>query len=121
MGLDMGIYGLAWAQSIVAAVEVVILFIVMGRRTPGLFDVVFVHAVGRMTSATGFMALITYLTVRTFPLTSGDQSFLATFPKFALIVSISLGSYVILSKLLGLEEVDPILRRAKALLFNQTR
>jgi putative peptidoglycan lipid II flippase len=121
LGLNMGIYGLAWAQSIVAAVEVAILFVVMGRRTPGLFDVVFVHAVGRMASATGFMALITYLTVRTFPLTSGDQSFLSTFPKFALIVSISLGSYVMLSKFLGLEEVNPILRRARAILFNQTR
>lgn len=119
--LGAGVYGLAWAQALVAIVEVSILFTVLTRRIPNLFDVALVHAIGRMASATGFMALITYMSVRSFPLTTGDQSFLETMPKFVLIVAISLGAYVILSKALGLEEVNPILRRAKAFLFNQTR
>ena len=38
MVLDMGAYGLAWAQSIVAVVEVTILFTVMSKRMPRLFN-----------------------------------------------------------------------------------
>ena len=34
-GLDMGAYGLAWAQSLMAAVEVFILFVVMSFRING--------------------------------------------------------------------------------------
>ena len=47
MKLNMGAYGLAYAQSIISIVEVAILFIVMSRRMKGLFDLVFVHAVTR--------------------------------------------------------------------------
>lgn len=119
--LDMGAYGLAWAQSIVAAIEVFILFTIMARRIKNLFDVVFIHAVARMVSATGFMAIISYLSVLTFQLSSNDQSFLATFPKFTMIVAISLSSYVVFCRLLALEEARPVIATAKRLLFGKTR
>jgi putative peptidoglycan lipid II flippase len=119
--LDMGAYGLAWAQSIVAFVEVVILFAVMAGRLPGLFDKVFVHAVARMASATGFMAIITYVTVQLFQLGADDQSFLATFPKFAVIVTVSAIAYLIFSKLLKLPEVQPVLAKVRTLLFGRFR
>ena len=121
MSLGMGAYGLAWAQSFVAFVEVMILFFVMSRRIPGLFDLVFVHAIMRMASATGLMAIISYIAVQVFQLAVSDQSFLATFPKFALIVIISLSSYVFISKLLKLSEADPIINRFKLLLFGRLR
>jgi putative peptidoglycan lipid II flippase len=117
--LSMGAYGLAWAQSIVAIIEVFILFAVMSRRIDGLFDSVFVHAVARMMSATGFMALISYVTVQMFQLQTVDQSFLATFPKFVAIIIISLTSYVALSHRLGLDEAKPIIRRVKSVFFGQ--
>jgi putative peptidoglycan lipid II flippase len=119
--LHMGVYGLAWAQSIVAMIEVVILFVVMKRRIPHLFDKVFVHAVGRMASATGFMALICYSTVLLFQLQNEDQSFLASFPKFTVIVIVSISVYVMLSRWLKLEEAEPVVAKLKSVLFSKIR
>lgn len=119
--LGMGAYGLAWAQSIVAFVEVMILFFVMSRRIKGLFDLVFVRAVGRMASATGFMAIVSYIAVQLFQLGAGDQSFLATFPKFAVIIGISLAAYVLFSRMLKLSEALPVIERFKSLLFGRIR
>lgn len=117
--LDMGAYGLAWAQSIVAFIEVMILFFVMSRRIEGLFDRVFLGAVMRMASATGFMAVISYISVLVFQLGAGDQSFLATFPKFAIIVAVNLAAYVLFSKLLKLSEADPVIAKLKAFFFGR--
>lgn len=121
MSLDWGPYGLAWAQSIVAMVEVAILFYIMARRIPDLFNTVFIHAIARMASATGFMAIVTYVMVQIFQLQEVDQSFLATFPKFIVIVGISLSAYVWFSHLLQLSETNPIIKRVKSLLFGQAR
>ena len=118
-GLGMEVYGLAWAAVIVSIVEVAILFIIMARRIKGLFDAPFVNAVVRMASASGFMAIVTYLMVIWFPLSAADQSFFASFPKFALIVGVSLISYIIICRLFRLPEVDPILRRARDIFFKQ--
>ncbi len=119
MGLGMGAYGLAWAQSIMAAVEVVVLFIIMAQRINGLFDRVFVGAIGRMASATGFMALVSYVTVQILQLGADDQSFLATFPKFAVIGLVSASAYVFFSKLLHLGEADPVIHRVRVLFFGR--
>jgi len=119
MGLGMGAYGLAWAQSIMAAVEVVVLFVIMGQRIPGLFDKIFVRAIGRMASATGFMALVSYITVQILQLGADDQSFLATFPKFAVIGLVSASAYVFFSRLLRLTEADPVISRVRSLLFGR--
>jgi putative peptidoglycan lipid II flippase len=118
---NMGAYGLAWAQSIVAFVEVMVLFWIMSRRIGGLFDIGFMRAVWRMASATGFMAVISYIAVQVFQLGVNDQSFLATFPKFVVIVIISLSAYVLFSRMLKLPEADPVMSRAKKLLFGLVR
>jgi putative peptidoglycan lipid II flippase len=121
MGLNMGTYGLALATSIVSIVEVGILFTIMSRRINGLFDKVFVHAIARMASATGFMAIITYICITFLPLSAIDQGFFASFPKFLIVVSISATSYILFSRLLRLQEVYPIIARAKKLLFGRFR
>jgi len=115
----MGAYGLAWAQVIWAVFEVVVLFIIMSSRIPKIFDTYFIHAVARMASATGFMAVITYISVVIFSFNASDQSFFAGFYKFAAIVAISGSSYVLLSKLLNLKEVDPILERLANFFFKK--
>lgn len=115
MALSMGVQGLAWAAVIVAAIEVAILFYLMSKRIPGMFDRPFLHAIGRMLSATGFMTVVTYIMVSVFPLGADDQSFLATFPKFALIASVSLLSYLLLSYLFKLREATPVIARARTL------
>ncbi|HSW77994.1 MAG TPA: murein biosynthesis integral membrane protein MurJ [Candidatus Chromulinivoraceae bacterium] len=119
MKLHMGAYGLAWAQSIVAFVEVMILFNVMSRRIGGLFDIPFMKAIWRMAGATLFMGVISYIAVLFFQFGANDQSFLSTFPKFVTIVVISLATYFLASKVLRLAEVDPILGRLKKLLFGR--
>ncbi len=121
MVLDLGVYGLAWAAAIVSGVEVAILFTIMSKRIKGLFDMVFVHAVARMTSAAGFMAVVTYIAVTLLPLNAGDQSFFASFPKFVLIVAVSGFSYLLLSHWMKLDEVAPILSRAKKIIFYRNR
>lgn len=121
LGLELGVYGLAWAAAVVSAIEVVILFIVMSRRIRGLFDLTFVHSIARMASAAGFMAVITYLSVTLLPLSADDQSFFASFPKFALIVAISGLAYFLFSYLMKLDEVQPILSRVKKILFYRAR
>ena len=121
MVADMGIYGLAWAQSIVAAIEVLILFAIMTMRIPQLFDTVFLHAVARMLSATGFMAIVTYAMVNVLALSKLDQSFMTTFPKFAVIVTVSLAAYVAICRLMQLPEATLVTRRLKKLAFDTYR
>ena len=118
-GLGMGAYGLAWAQSSVAIVEVIILFTVLSLRVKGLFDRDFWAAVWRMLSATGFMSPVCYILVLILQLRSSDQSFFSTFPKFSIIVIISLGLYVWLSHLLKLHEAAPVVGRVRQILFSR--
>lgn len=119
LSLDMGVYGLAWAQAIVSAVEVVILFSVINHRIRGLFNRRFMHAIGRMALASVITGLVCYIMVLSFPLETNDQSFFATFPKFLLIALVSVSAYVGLSHLLHLEEVVPVIRRLRAILFGR--
>lgn len=121
MGLGLGPYGLAWATAIVSIIEVGILFRVMSHRIKGLFDIVFVHAVARMVSATGFMSVVTYLIVTLLPLSVTDQSFFASFPKFILIVAVAASSYVVVCWLMKLDEVNPIISRLKKIFFGRAK
>jgi len=117
MGLGMGVQGLAWAAVIVSIVEMSLLFYVMSQRIPGLFDVVFVHAIARMASAAGFTSIITYIALAFLPLSANDQSFWATFPKFAFVAGIAGICYIAFSRLFKLPEVDPIISRIQKIFF----
>jgi putative peptidoglycan lipid II flippase len=119
LGLGLGVHGLAWAAVIGSITEVSILFYLMSRRIPGLFDKAFLSAIGRMASAAGFMAAITYLSVTILPLNADDQSFFDSFPKFVLITGISFLSYLIFSYLFKLKEVDPVFSRIRKILFQR--
>ena len=90
MGLRMGAYGLAVAQSTVAAVEVVLLFVLINRRIGNLFDFRFIRATLRMLLATAIMGVVAYVLVLLLPLQNADNSFFAALPKFMVI---SLGSF----------------------------
>jgi putative peptidoglycan lipid II flippase len=117
--LGWGIYGLAWAQSIISGIEVMLLFIIMSKRIKGILDAPFRKAIGRMLIASALTAVVTYNAVKTFELTVTDQSFAATFPKFALIVIIGLSTYVILSKLAKLKEADILVAKLQIIMFSQ--
>lgn len=117
--LDMGIYGLAWAQSIVAVVEVIILFVLLSRKITNPFTVDFWPATIRMVAATAVTGFVCYVAVALLPLSASDISFSATFPKFVIISTISGVSYLAASKLLRIGEVEPVLRVLRKVLFGK--
>ncbi len=116
LGLSLGAYGLAWASAIVSAVEVLILFVVMGKRTKGLFDIKFLNAIARMGLSTVVMSVVTYIMVSFLTLNATDRSFFVSFPKFVIIVAVSLSAYLIVSWRMKLQEVDVIIARVKHML-----
>lgn len=115
----MGPYGLAWAQSIVAVIEVAILLFVMNRRMPRLFTKGFLDALMRMAAAAGVTAIVCYICVQLMPFRSSDTSFFAAFPRFMMITSISFVAYAAMSKWLRLAEIDPVLARLRGVLFSR--
>ena len=117
MYLEMGAYGLAWAQSIVATFEVAILFFVMGRRMPKLFNMNFMHSLFRMILAATIAGVVCYMAVRILPFRELDDSFYSAFPRFLVISTISFLAYAVMSKILALEEIDPVIRRVKQVMF----
>ena len=119
MVLKMGAYGLAWAQSTVAVLEVVVLLAVMNRQMPKLFDMTFVRAIFKMILAGIVTGVVCYIGVLVLPFRYHDDSFFSAFPKFAIISLVSFGAYAAASKWLKLPEIDPILARLKKVLFGR--
>lgn len=119
MVLKMGAYGLAWAQSTVAVLEVVVLLAVMNRQMPKLFDMTFVRAIFKMIIAGAVTGVVCYIAVLIMPFRYHDDSFFSAFPKFVIISLVSFGAYAAASKWLKLPEIDPILARLKKVLFGR--
>ena len=119
MVLKMGAYGLAWAQSTVAVLEVVVLLAVMNRQMPKLFDMTFVRAIFKMIIAGTVTGVVCYVAVLIMPFRYHDDSFFSAFPKFVIISLVSFGAYAAASKWLKLPEIDPILSRLKKVLFGR--
>ena len=119
MVLKMGAYGLAWAQSTVAVLEVVVLLTVMNRQMPKLFDMTFVRAIFKMIIAGTVTGVVCYIAVLIMPFRYHDDSFFSAFPKFVIISLVSFGAYAAASKWLKLPEIDPILARLKKVLFGR--
>ena len=116
---DMGVYGLAWAQSIVSAVEVFILFTILRFRTKGIFNRELGRAISKMVVAAVGTGFVTYVVVQLFQLQSRDMSFMSTFPKFFGITIISFAAYVFFCRLLRLREGAAITHRIKQLLYGR--
>ncbi len=121
MHLNMGAYGLGYAQSIVAVFEVIVLFTIMNFRIKGLIDSSIMRAFGRMAIATTITGAVCYVMVQLFQLQGDDASLLATLPKFTLISVVSGMAYLFASRWLGLYEADPILNKMKQWLFSRTK
>mgnify|MGYP001003300945 FL=1 len=119
MVLKMGAYGLAWAQSTVAVLEVVILLVVMNRQMPKMFDLTFMQAIFRMVIAGIITGVVCYVGVLILPFRYHDDSFFSAFPKFVVISMVSFGVYAAVSKWLKLPEIDPVLTRLRKMLFGR--
>ncbi len=116
MKLNMGIHGLALAQSLTAVFEVVILFWVMGRRIPKLFDATFVSVVVRMIFATGVMTIVTVATVAVLGPAVSDHGFYVLATKFGIVALLSFATYVYVSRSLRLDEAAHVIDRVKKII-----
>lgn len=108
-----GAYGLAWAQSIGALVEIIILLALMKIRIQGLFDIQFISGILRMVVASLAAGAVCYLFVVVFPLMDSDERFFSVFPKFCFVGLVSSTAYLFVSKILKLEEAEPIISYIK--------
>lgn len=116
-----GIAGLAMAQSIVATVEVGILFCIMLYRDPKLFNRYFWGGVLKITSVTGFSVLTAFIMISLLPLSLGDRGFITLGFKLAAIVGVTFAVHVGVSWLFGLEEVNPVISKTRQIFKSTVR
>ncbi len=119
--LDMGIYGLAVAQSIVAAFEVLTLLVILNKRFENLFTTDFFVAILKMIFAATLTGLCTYTLIKVLPLRASDVGFFTLTPKFGLIVVTTLITYVVVTYLVGLSEARPVIDKIKSLVFRPVK
>lgn len=113
--------GLAMAQSIVAAAEVFILFIVMVMRDHKLLDRNFWGGLYRILSVTGFTIITAYIMVALLPLTTGDRGFVTLGSKLGAIAFVTFGVHFTMSAVFGLAEVKPVVAKVKKLIMTPVK
>lgn len=111
-----GLAGLAIAQSIVAASEVAILFIIMLIRDHKLFDVRFWDGVWRIFSVTGFSVLAAFTMISFLPLGKLDTGVTLGI-KFGTIALVTFAVHLAISVLFALEEATAIVAKIKQLVI----
>jgi putative peptidoglycan lipid II flippase len=116
---DMGAYGLAYAQSIGALVEITILLAILNTRIKRLFSPDFWWGVLKMALSSAMAGLVTYVFVRLLPLEYSDQSFFATFPNFIIIGTMGVLSYLIVGFFLRLDETKGTFQWLRQRLFRK--
>lgn len=116
--IGMGPEGLGLAQSIGSIIEIFILMLLLQNNYSGkLLNREFWTSFRKMLVASIITGCIAYSMTKFFPLLAKDDSFLATFPKFCLIVTVSGLAYLISGYFLDIEEVVPVTRKIKKALF----
>lgn len=111
-----GVTGLAIAQSIVAAVEVLMLGVIMFSRDRKLFDKDFWSEIFRIVSVAGFSLVAGYIAVQVWPLMSSDGGLTLTL-KLAAISAVTLTTHLAMSAMFGLEEMKPVVRWLKRIVL----
>lgn len=116
--LNCGPEGLGWAQSIGTMLEIIILIIVLQKRSNSqLLDKNFWKSFVRMILCSVVTGLVAYAMTKFVPLMASDDSIFIVFPKFCLICIISFLAYISSGYFLGVEQVRPIINQAKKILF----
>ncbi len=120
-GLDMGVYGLALAQTIVATFEVLTLIFILNLRMKNMFDITFFVALVYMLASAVLTAAFTYFAIKLLPLRLSDVGFFSLTPKFALIVMLSLGFYIFVSRLFNLAEAKAVTDKISSIVFKPVK
>lgn len=115
------IAGLALAQTLAAAFEVIILVIIITIRDRQLFTKEFLGDLMRILSATGFAIVATFIMVGILPLNVGDRGFITLGTKLLAITSVTFGVYLLVSWLFGIQEAKPVISRIKNVILRPIR
>ncbi len=116
-----GAAGLAMAQSIVSAAEVVILFSVLMLRDSKLFDKEFWQSTTKLISVTGFTIIAAYAMVKILPLNINDKGFFLLGTKLGTISVVTLATHVGVSYLYGFEEAYKVVARIRRFIYRPVR
>lgn len=116
-----GVVGLAIAQSLVAAVEVFILFVIMLIRDHKLLDKTFFGGIGRILSVTGFSIVAGATMISILPLGVNDKGYEVLGTKLLAITLVVFTVHIAVSALFGLDEVRPFFRRLKQFILKPIR
>ena len=108
-----GAAGLAIAQSIVSAVEVLVIGIVMVLRDDKILDREFWHMTGRLISVTGFTIVAAFIMITLLPLNLNDTGFFLLGSKLSAIAGVTLLVHVGMSLIFGFEEARTTIRKVK--------
>ncbi len=116
--LGLGVEGLGWAQSVGTMLEIIILIVLLQKRSQHkLLDQQFWKNTMRTIFATGITGCVAYSLTKFFPFLASDDSIFIVFPKFCVITAGSLITYIIAGYFLNLEQVEPIIQRLKKILL----
>lgn len=116
-----GIAGLALAQSATAAVEVVLLFLIMFIRDHDILNRAFWGSILRIVSVTGFSVMTAFIMVSLLPLEINDRGFVTLGFKFGAIAGMTMVVHVGMSLLFGLDEPRPVLQKIRSLVMKPVR
>ena len=116
-----GVAGLALAQSLVAAAEVTVLMVIMLIHDPKLFNFQFIGGVIKTISVTGFSVVAGFIMISLYPLGIADIGIFTLGGKLLLIAGVIGAVHIGMSALFGLEEVQPVIERAKKIILKPIR
>ena len=120
--LGWGVDGLGLAQSLGAVVEIIILLYILQKRSRGeLLDKAFWKATVRMVFATVITGCVAFSMTKFIPLMATDNSLVITIPKFLVISTVSVASYLVASYFLELREAKPVFQYFKKILFRNAK
>jgi len=112
-----GISGLAMAQSITAAFEVIILSAIMVQRDHKILNSEFWFGITRIASVTGFSILTAFIMISFLPLQVEDVGLVTLGGKLTAISAATIMVHVAISSLFGLEEARATLNKVRQLIL----
>ena len=111
-----GVTGLALAQSIVAASEVLILLLIMIKRDHKLINLQFISGLIRIISVTGFSMVAGFIMISLFPLYISEKGIFVLGSRLLLIAGVTMSVHILMSAIFDVEEVRPLLKRIKQII-----
>lgn len=113
--------GLAMAQSIVAATEVMLLFIIMIIRDRKLLDSSFWQGLIMIGSVSGFSVIAAYTMVQFFPLESSDKGFIQLGAKLTAISFVTIFTHLVVSFMFNLDEAKVVFKKIYRIVMSPVR